>query len=340
MSRSFRFGAGSIAAVRELAAELGLERLVLVTSRSGARQAERLPVVATYDGVRSHVPLPVVEEAARVAEQADADGLVALGGGSAMDASKAVVLRLLEQGRSVRTIAIPTTYAGAEWTPFFGMRDEQAGRKTGGSDERAVAAAAVYDPELTLDLPRNVSGGTAMNALAHCAEAFYGPERGENGDRHAFCGARTISYALPLVLEDGRSLYARTRLLEGAMRAGFALAEAGLALGHAMAQALGGRYGLPHGALNAVCLPPALRFNEPAVPEAIARFGEAMAVADPIARVEELARLAGFERLRDLGVPEQDLDEVAEATAVRAGAKANPRRASPGEIADLLRSVW
>jgi maleylacetate reductase len=340
VSRLFRFGAGSVSAVGELADELGLERLVLVTSRSGSRFAERLPVVATYDAVRSHVPLPTVEEAARLADEVGADGLVALGGGSAIDASKAVALRLLERRRSVRTIAVPTTYAGAEWTPFFGVRDEQARRKTGGSDDRAVAAAAVYDPELTLDLPRDVSGGTAMNALAHCAEAFYGPGRSEVGDRHAHCGARTISYALPLVLADGRSLYARTRLLEGAMRAAFALAEAGLALGHALAQALGGRYGLPHGALNAVCLPPALRFNEAAVPDAIARFGEAMGTGDPIGRVEELAHLAGYERLRDLGVPEEELDEVAEAAAVRAGAQANPRPASSGEIAELLRSVW
>jgi alcohol dehydrogenase class IV len=179
-----------------------------------------------------------------------------------------------------------------------------------------------------------------MNALAHAAEAFYGPGRSADGDRHAHCGARTISYALPLVLADGRSLYARSRLLEGAMRSAFALAEAGLALGHAMAQALGGRYGLSHGALNAICLPPALRFNEPAVPDAIARLGEAMGVDDPIGRVEGLARLGGFERLRDLGVPSEQLDEVAEATAARAGAKANPRPASPDEIAKLLRSAW
>ena len=340
MSRIFRFGAGSIEAVGEVAEELGLERLVLVTSRRGAALAERLPVSAAYDGVRPHAPVPTIEEAARVAEAADADGLVALGGGSAVDTCKAVTLRLLESGRTLRTIAVPTTYAGAEWTPFFGMRDEESGRKLGGSDERATPVAAVYDPELTLELPRAETAGTAMNALAHCAEAFYGPGRSSSGDRHAHCGARTISYALPLVLADGRSIYARSRLLEGAMRAAFALAEAGLALGHALAQALGGRYGLPHGALNAICLPPALRFNASVVPEALARLGEAMGVEDPVARVEELARLGGFERLRELGVPEAELDEVAEAAAARAGAKANPRPASAAEIAELLRSVW
>ena len=107
-----------------------------------------------------------------------------------------------------------------------------------------------------------------------------------------------------------------------------------------MAQALGGRYGLPHGAMNALCLPPALRFNAEAVPEAVARFGEALGAADPAARVEELARLGGFERLRDFGVPEQELGEVAAAVVERAGAKANPRPATPDEVESLLRSIW
>jgi alcohol dehydrogenase class IV len=108
-----------------------------------------------------------------------------------------------------------------------------------------------------------------------------------------------------------------------------------------MAQALGGRYGLSHGALNAVCLPPALRFNEPVVAAEIERFGEAIgSPSDAAGKVEELARLAGFERLRDLGVPEPELSLVAAAAAQRAGAKANPRPASPEEIAELLRGVW
>jgi alcohol dehydrogenase class IV len=107
-----------------------------------------------------------------------------------------------------------------------------------------------------------------------------------------------------------------------------------------MAQALGGRYGLPHGALNAICLPPALRFNQPVAAEAVESFGDAMGAGDPIGRVEQLARLGGFRRLRDLGVQEADLPAVAEATAVRSGAKANPRKASPAEIEELFRSVY
>jgi alcohol dehydrogenase class IV len=160
------------------------------------------------------------------------------------------------------------------------------------------------------------------------------------GDREALGGAKLIDEALPQVLADGQDLEARTRLLQGAQHAGAALGSAGLALGHAMAQALGGRYGIAHGAANALCLPPALRFNEPVAGEAIARFAEALGVDDPAARVEELAHASGFTRLRELGVPEDELDEVAAAVVQRAGAKANPRPATPGEVAELLRSIW
>ena len=124
------------------------------------------------------------------------------------------------------------------------------------------------------------------------------------------------------------------------MHAGAALAGAGLGLAHAMAQALGGRFGVPHGAANALCLPPALRFNEPVAGGAIARFGAALGASDAAGRSEELAGLAGFRRLRDLEVPERELEAVADAAVLRAGARANPRRASSGEVLELLRGIW
>jgi maleylacetate reductase len=338
VSRVFRFGTGALAELGEVAGELGLERLLLVTTGRWAALARGLPVEGVYDGVRSHVPVETVQEAASTARSCDADGLVALGGGSAVDTCKAVTVELLPD-RELRTIAVPTTYAGAEWTPYFGVT-LAPGRKGGGSDERARPAAAIYDPELQLGLPTAETVGTSMNALAHCAEAYYAAGHDDRGDRHADCGATAIAHALPLVVEQPGSLYARTRLLEGAMRAAFALDHAGLALAHAMAQALGGRYGLPHGAMNALCLPPALRFNQAAVPEAIERFGRALGTADPAVRVEHLARLGGFERLRDFGVPEAELDEVAEAAAARPGARANPRPVAAADVAALLRSIY
>jgi maleylacetate reductase len=321
-----RWGLGELP---ELLSEVGVERACLVTSERW--RALELPVGGAFYGVRPHSPRSTVEAAASAA--AGADGLLALGGGSAIDTAKAVSAQT-----ALPLVSVPTTYSGAEWTPFFGVRDEERGMKSGGAGAHPVGI--VYEPELTLDLPPAETGGTALNALAHCAEALYVEGRNPDADSDALEGARLISVSLPLVLADGHYEDGRKRLLEGAMHAGAALAGAGLGLGHAMAQALGGRYGLPHGALNAICLPPALRFNLEVAAEEIARFGEAMGRDDAVARVEELARLSGFTLLRHLGVPKNELGEVAEAAAQRGGAKANPRPVTAAEIEQLLLSVW
>ena len=308
-----------------LLAELGAQQPFLIASDRWAELS--LPMAGRW----GEVPTDRIDDV--VAAAGDSDALLAVGGGSAIDLAKAVSAQT-----GLPLVSVPTTYSGAEWTDFFGVRDPDRRMKGGGAG--ANLAAIVYDPELTLDLPREQSGGTALNALAHSAEALYVAGHNPEGDRHALEGARLIGSSLPAVLEDGHDVEARRTLLEGAMHAGAALGSAGLGLGHAMAQALGGRYGIAHGAANALSLPPALRFNEPVAGAEIARFGEALGTERPADRTQELARLAGYERLRDLGVPEDELDEVAEATAVRAGAKANPRPATPAEIAGLLREIW
>ena len=307
-----------------LLSELGIQRPLLVASD---RWTPPVPV----SGVWSEVPSDRIVDAAQAAK--GADGLLALGGGSAIDLAKAISA---ETGLPI--VSVPTTYSGAEWTPSFGIRDHDKRMKGGGSGSHL--AAIIYEPKLTLELPRELTVGTSLNALAHAAEALYVKGRNAEGDRQALAGAALISEWLPRVVEDGQDAEAGRRLLEGAAHAGAALAAAGLGLGHAMAQSLGGRYGLPHGAMNALSLPPALRFNEPVAGAEIARFGEAIGTADPIGRVEQLARLGGFERLRDFGVPEQDLDEVGAKAAARPGARANPRPATPEDITQLLQSVW
>jgi alcohol dehydrogenase class IV len=180
-----------------------------------------------------------------------------------------------------------------------------------------------------------------MNALAHCAEALYAAGHNAAADEEALAGAGLIAEWLPQVVTRPRDLEARTELLRGACHAGAALAGSNLALAHAMAQAVGGRYGLPHGTLNGICLPPVLRFNAAVVPDALRRFGRAIgAPEDPATRVEELAGLAGATRLRELGVPEEDQPELAASAAARGGNRANPRQASPDEIELLLRAVY
>jgi maleylacetate reductase len=261
------------------------------------------------------------------------DTIVAVGGGSAIDTAKAASA---ETGLPL--VSVPTTYSGAEWTSFFGVRDPDRRMRGGGAG--ANLHAIVYEPALTLELPRAETVGTALNALAHCAEALYVRERTPESDRDALAGADLIGRWLPQVVEQPSDLEARRELLRGACHAGAALGGSMLALGHALAQGLGGRYGAPHGALNALTLPAALRFNQPVAAEAIARFANALGSDDAAATVEELAKLGGFERLRDLGIPEDAPVAVAEAVAARPGAHANPRAVTPADVEALVRAIW
>jgi maleylacetate reductase len=320
-----RWGLGSLGAVLD---ELGVEDPLLITERLW--QEVQLPVARRFHGARPHAEITGVREATALA--AEADGLIALGGGSVMDTTKAVSV-----GTGLPMVSIPTTYAGAEWTPFFGVRNEQTRTKDAGFDARVEGI--VYEPELTLRMPRPVTAGTALNALTHCAEALYVPGRTEESDDHALKGAALVATHLPTVLEDGSELEERRALLEGAMHGGAAL-RVGMGLGHAMAQSLGGRYGVPHGAMNAICLPPALRFNADVAAFPIAQLGQAMGTADPAGRAEELAAIALDTRLRDYDIPRDDLGELAAATAERGAAKANPRPASVDEIRELFEAVW
>ena len=199
----------------------------------------------------------------------------------------------------------------------------------------ANTVGIVYDVDLTLDLPRETTVGTAMNALAHCAEALYVRGHNPEADEHALAGARLIGEWLPRVAAEPHDREARTELLRGACHGGAALGGSDLALAHAMAQAIGGRYGLPHGTLNALCLPVALDWNEQWAPEAVARFREA-AGRDPAA----LAALGGVTRLRELDIPEADLPALAEAAAARPGNQANPRPATADEVEALLHRIY
>jgi maleylacetate reductase len=307
--------------VRPLLEEVGIERPLLV---GGERWDELdLPAAARWTQVPSD----------RISVPEGVDGILVIGGGSAIDTAKAA-----SADTGLPVVSIPTTYSGSEWTPSFGVRRPDRRAVGGGSGARLEGI--VYDPKLTLSLPREETVGTALNALAHAAEAMYVKGRNPEADRNAHEAAIRIGAALPAVLADEGALGPRKTLLLGASCAGEALASAGLGLGHAMAQALGGRFGLSHGAMNALALPPALRFNEPVAAKEIETFGDAMGTDDPVGKVESFARSGGITCLRDFGIPKDELDDVAEAAVQRPGAKANPRPATAAEVAELLRSIW
>jgi maleylacetate reductase len=302
-------------------ADVGVERPLLVASERWT--SLDVPRVAHWSEIPSH----------RIEVPPEADGLLAVGGGSAIDTA-----HFASSKTELPVVSVPTTYSGAEWPPTFGIRAPD--RTIVGGGGGAHLAAIVYDVGLTLDLPRAPTVGTALNALAHCAEALYVKGRNDQGDREALAGAALIADALPRVVAAAHDRDARMELLRGACHAGRALALAGLGLAHAMAQALGGMYGLPHGAMNALCLPPALRFNALSVPKEVVRFGSAIGAGDPAAGVEELAALGEFGRLRDFGVPADDIPTVAAEAAERAGNRNNPQSATPAQIEQLLSSIW
>ena len=312
----------------EASGEAGVSSPLLIASPRWS--SLELPVEPA--GVWREAPSDRIAEA--VADARGADGVLAVGGGSAIDLGKAI-----SAATGLPLVSVPTTYAGAEWTTYFGVRDPERRMRGGGGG--AHPTAIVYEPALTVGLPAETTVGTAMNALAHCAEALYVQGHNPASDEHALAGARLVAEWLPRVVASPQELDARSELLRGACHGGAALAGSMLALAHAMAQAIGGRYGLPHGTLNGICLPPALRFNTPFAPDAVARFGEAVgAPGDPAGRVESLAALAGPTRLRELGVPEGELSGLAGDAAERGGNLANPKPASPDEIEQLLRQVY
>jgi alcohol dehydrogenase class IV len=310
-----------LAALPGLLAEVGIERPLVISS-----ERWRSLDVPQNAGWWTTVP------AEHVDVPAGADGILGIGGGSAIDTAKHASAEA-----ELPVVHVPTTYSGSEWTTFYGIRSPDRRSRGGGGGARPVGL--VYDVDLTLDLPLEVTVGTALNALAHCAEALYVQRRSPAGDEQALLGAPLLASALPNVVAAPHDREQREVLLTGAMHAGHALGLVGLALAHAMAQAVGGAYGLPHGAMNALCLPPALEFNRALVPEAVARFGEAIG-GDAVDRTRELALLGGFERLRDFDVPAGDLPRLAELAAARAGNQANPRPATPAEIEALYLSVW
>jgi maleylacetate reductase len=312
----------SLAELPAVLAELGLQRPLLVASDRWA--SLDVPRVAHWSEVPSH----------QIEVPPGVDALLAVGGGSAIDTAK-----YASSTTGVPVVSVPTTYSGAEWTSGFGVRTPD--RRMVGGGGGANLAGIVYEVDLTLDLPRAVTVGTAMNALAHCAEALYVRGRNEAADVRALEGAALIAESLPLVVANPSGVPARTDLLRGACAAGEALALAGLGLAHAMAQALGGTYGLSHGAMNALTLPPALRFNASVAPDALRRFGAAIGVDDdPAAKVEELAGLGNFGSLRDFGISERELPALAVSTAERAGNQMNPLPATPAEIEELFLSIW
>lgn len=374
---------GAVAQVGPELDRLGCRRALVVCGRS-ARSTPLLEQVmrvlgprcaGLFDQVRPHSGVDVVEAGAALARELAVDVLVSVGGGSASDTAKAIAILLAEGGRlpdhatrftppdqlvrpaldqpKLPLVAVPTTASGAEMTPGLGIRD-QHGVKLLFWDPGVAARVVILDPAAVAAVPTWVLTSTGMNGLAHCVEGLYSRECNPISDALALHGLRYLAAALPRVAR-GEGEEAAATLMVGACLAGLVIANARVAIHHAVCHGLGARCGLHHGVANAIMLPHAMRYNLDSVPErlalAAAALGETAAAAGlsaregalaAIRRVEALQREIGVPlRLRDAGADRACLAAAAEDTLADRGTYFNPRPpAGPGPILAMLEAAW
>jgi maleylacetate reductase len=374
------FGAGSIAQLGDAVERFHIRRLMLCTTGSLRRggqiklleQALGSRLVVVYEHVQPHVPDFQVAEVLELASENEVDALIGMGGGSPIGMAKAISMALEEKrtGRPARAafptdqplipvIAIPTTYAGSEMTPTFGITYKNNGtaRKITLTDAKITPKLVIYDPQLTLNLPPEVTASTGINALAHCIEALYSITRNPLSTAVALSGVHSIYTALPRCYVDGNDLQARSEMLVGAYLAGSALSLVSMALHHGLCHTLGGTADVPHGFANSIILPHAMRFNIDATAPQLARAAEAMEVKrntatafkddevvaeEAIERIYTLIGQMGLpQHLHSVGVKEADIPNLAELALQSRAVQSNPKRiTNAAQIEAILRAAW
>lgn len=305
------FGVGSLDTLAAEVERLGNRALVLATPPQreqaedvAARLGERSAGV--YDQAVMHVPIETAQAARDEAQMVGADCCVAVGGGSTIGLGKAIALEF-----GLPIVAVPTTYAGSEMTPIWGLT--QDGVKRTGRDPRVLPKTVVYDPTLTLTLPPQISGPSGMNAIAHCVEALYSETANPIISLMAEEGVRALGASLPQVVAQPDDLEARSDALYGAWLSGAALGAVGMAIHHKLCHTLGGSFNLPHAEVHTVVIPHAAAYNRDAAPAAMARVARVLGADDAPAALYDLAERIGAPlALKDIGMAEADLDRAAE----------------------------
>ncbi|MEX0958610.1 MAG: maleylacetate reductase [Burkholderiales bacterium] len=332
------FGAGSLDRVGDEVDRLAAKRaLVLSTPEQRAAAegvAHRLGARAAgvYDRAVMHVPLETAEDARRLAAELGADCCVAIGGGSTIGLGKAIALV-----SELPIVAIPTTFAGSEMTPIYGITEK--GQKKTGRDARVLPKTVIYDPELTRTLPAKIAGPSGLNAIAHCVEALYAQDANPIASLMAEEGIRTLAASLPAVVRDADDIEARADALYGAWLAGTCLGQVGMALHHKLCHTLGGSFNLPHAETHTIVLPHATYYNRDAAPEAMRRIGRALGSADAAGALWDLARAVGAPlALKDIGMPENGLQRAARIATENP--YYNPRPVRYEDLLVLLKDAW
>lgn len=309
------FGAGSLERLEEEARPRG--RAFIITGRSLYEKTALIRRVeevlgdkhaGTYVGIGQHTPGGAVEEAAAEAESAAADLLVSVGGGSVVDGTKAISRQLGYPAQ----VAVPTTLSAAEWSHRTGVTDEAARRKAGFADPRAVPPVVILDPETTVFTPEKLWLSTGIRALDHAVEGFlYGGDHPIT-DVTGLEGARRLMEYLPRSRREPEELEVRLELQLAAWLSYFGPMNTPMGLSHELGRRIGASYEVPHGITSCITLAPSLVVARERIPDERWReLSEALG-GEPPERVASLVAELGLPgSLREVGVPEEDLESLA-----------------------------
>lgn len=298
-----RFGAGSIALLPELTADLKASKPLIVTGSASARRTglldtllKLLPTASVFEGVEENPSNTTCDAGAATCREQGCDLIIAVGGGSPLDAAKAIAMLATNEGNcadfygyeqypnpALPLIAIPTTAGtGSECTQYAIITDKQQNAKFNLSGRDLFPKYAVLDPELTYSLPRNVTLATGLDALSQGMEGYVALNSTPPGDALALEVCRLVYRWLPVAVEEPKNLEARSGMLHAAMLSGMVIAQSGTTLVHGAGYALTTQFGVAHGVANALLLPPLFEHNARHLPEKVAALAGVLGTPCPV----------------------------------------------------------
>ncbi|MCP4622224.1 MAG: iron-containing alcohol dehydrogenase, partial [bacterium] len=325
---------------------------------------DKLAVV--FDKVVPDSDPKIVNLGASIAREHNVDGIVSVGGGSSIDTAKAIAVLILKDSDDILEhmktfkvgqdvlphVAIPTTAGtGSECTGFAIVKDHQKGVKLLLMDDHIIPPVAILDPELLVSLPPKITAGTGMDALTHAIEAILSTKHMPPTDALAASAIDLVMQYLPRAVDNGKDLEARGQMQIASAMAGQAFQNAYVGVVHALAHAIGGKYGVPHGLGNALMLAPGMEYNLPACTPRFMVIARAMGITPSsdqtqdahtvIERIRELNKKIGLDMsLSEAGVKAEGLQECAEMALVDASIATNPKKAEgPEELVEIYKSV-